>query len=114
MQALDPKTIAPTFIAVSADLLLAFYTLFSRTDGDNGIREVVVRNPFHAGKRLHQLRLPGDLLAVAVRRNEDLLLPHGDTRLSLNDCLTLVGAVNDLSQAEEMFASPSAAPRRES
>jgi len=83
------------------------YTLLSRGDEDKGICEVVVRNPDHVGKRLRQLQLPGDILALAVRRGEDVLVPHGDTRLNLNDRLTLAGSVNDLSQAEEMFAMTS-------
>lgn len=81
------------------------FTLLARANEDKEVCEVVVRNPSHVGKRLGQLALPGDVLALAVRRDEDFLVPHGDTRLNLNDRLTLAGSVDDIRQAEEMFAT---------
>jgi Kef-type K+ transport system membrane component KefB len=68
------------------------YELLTRTDDDKEVWEVTVRNPDMQGKSLQALHLPGDVLILTVRRDGDLLVPHGDTRLNQGDLLTLVGS----------------------
>jgi len=80
------------------------YTLLTRTDDDKEVSEVVVRNRRCAGKLLSQIELPGDLLVVALRRNGELVIPHGDTRLEYGDRLTLVGSVECIESVRRFLA----------
>jgi Kef-type K+ transport system membrane component KefB len=81
----------------------AVYTLFSRTDDNKEVCEVVVANQNDFDKPLRELELPGGLLALAIRRDGELLVPHGNTRLCRNDRLTLVGSIEDLELAKQRF-----------
>jgi Trk K+ transport system NAD-binding subunit len=81
----------------------ALYALLSRTDDDKEVCEVVVTNWRDVDKPLRQLALPGGLLALAIRREGELLVPHGNTRLCRNDRLTLVGSIEDIELAKQMF-----------
>ncbi len=82
----------------------ALYTLLARTDDDKEVCEVVVTNYRDVDKPLRQLDLPGGLLALAIRREGELLVPHGNTRLCRNDRLTLVGSIEDIELAKQRFA----------
>jgi Trk K+ transport system NAD-binding subunit len=82
----------------------AIYTLFSRTDDDKEVCEVILTNARDIDKPLRQLDLPGGLLALAIRRDGALLVPHGNTMLCRNDRLTLVGAIEDIEIAKQRFA----------
>ncbi len=81
----------------------ALYALLSRTDDDKEVCEVMVTNARDIDKPLRQLDLPGDLLALAIRRDGDLLVPHGNTRLCYNDRLTLMGTIEDIELAKQRF-----------
>lgn len=82
----------------------AIYSLFSRTDDDKEVCEVTLTNAQDIDKPLRLLDLPGGLLALAIRREGELLVPHGNTRLCRNDRLTLVGSLEDIEAAKERFA----------
>ena len=81
----------------------AVYSLFSRTDNNKEVCEVVVTNGQDVDKPLRELNLPGGLLAMAIRRDGELLVPHGNTRLCRNDRLTLVGSLEDIELAKQRF-----------
>lgn len=82
----------------------ALYALLSRTDDDKEVCEVVLTNSQDLDKPLRHLELPGGLLALAIRREGEILVPHGNTRLCLNDRLTLVGSIDDIELAKQRFA----------
>ena len=42
---------------------------------------------------------------LAIRRNGDLLVPHGNTQLDYGDRLTLAGSLADVATAQQMFGS---------
>jgi len=44
-----------------------------------------------AGKLLRALHFGGDILVLSIHRENQVLVPHGDTRLELGDCLTVLG-----------------------
>jgi Trk K+ transport system NAD-binding subunit len=46
---------------------------------------------------------PGDLLILAVSRNGELVVPHGDTRLTAGDKITLLGRTDCVEIAREMM-----------
>jgi len=81
----------------------ATYELLTRTDDDKEIFEVFVTRDACVGKKLSQLRLPGDTLVLAVRRNSELLVPHGSTQLEKGDYLTLLGSVECMSLGRRLF-----------
>jgi Trk K+ transport system NAD-binding subunit len=85
------------------------YALLSRTDDDKEVCEVVVTNSRDVDRPLRQLELPGGLLVLAIRRDGELLVPHGNIRLCPNDRLTLVGSVEDVELAKQRFAEREAA-----
>jgi Kef-type K+ transport system membrane component KefB/Trk K+ transport system NAD-binding subunit len=81
----------------------ATYALLTRTDDNKEIYEVPVENPTCFNKTLHQLHLPGDSLVLAVRRNGDLLVPHGNTQIEHGDYLTLISSLEWIDLVRQMF-----------
>lgn len=81
----------------------AVYSLLNRTDDDKEVTEVVVQNPDCFDKAMHQISLPGDLLILALRRNGELLVPHGDTRIQAGDHLTMVGSLEFVEFGRQFF-----------
>lgn len=70
----------------------ATYNLLTRTDDNKEILEVVVQNPSVTGIALKDLKLPGDILLLTIRRDGESLIPHGNTRLNQGDEVTLFGS----------------------
>jgi Trk K+ transport system NAD-binding subunit len=62
-----------------------------------------VGNDALEGRTLRDLNLPGDVLIVALRRDGELLIPHGNTRLEMGDRLTLVGSPDSLDTTGGML-----------
>ena len=86
----------------------AAYELLTRTDDDKEVCEVSVYNRRFLDQPLRQVEFPGDLLVLAVRRDGELMVPHGDTRLSAGDQITLVGSCNCVEIAREMVVASAA------
>jgi Trk K+ transport system NAD-binding subunit len=81
----------------------AAYNLLTRTDDDKDVCEVTVYNQRFLDKPLRQVAFPGDLLILAVSRNGELMVPHGDTRLTAGDKITLLGRTDCIEIAREMM-----------
>lgn len=79
------------------------YDLLTRTDDSKEVSEVVVRNPAYQGKALRQLALPGDVLVLALHRDGEVVIPHGNTRVEVGDRLALVGSLDSLETACRLF-----------
>jgi CPA2 family monovalent cation:H+ antiporter-2 len=79
------------------------YALLTRTDDDKEVWEVTVRATHCLDKPLRQLSLPGDVLVLAMRRDDNFLVPHGETRLAQGDRLTLVGSLEWVEATRAMF-----------
>lgn len=65
--------------------------------------DLEIRNKDIHGMRLRDLRLPSDVLVLSVKRNGQLLVSHGYTRMRLSDTITLVGAKNSLEELKFKF-----------
>ncbi len=76
----------------------AFDMLTNHADGVE-VREVELRTTQIIGKRLRDIRLPGDALVLGMRRNGEVLVPHGNTELLQGDLLMLVGHADTLQDA---------------
>ena len=81
----------------------ALYQLLSDREVDKEIREIEVSNPQSAGGTLRDLSLPGDVLVVALYRQGELIVPHGNTRIEAGDRLTLMGSAEHIETARPIF-----------
>jgi Kef-type K+ transport system membrane component KefB len=79
------------------------YELLTRTDDDKEVREIVVRNSTYFGRSLSAVNLPGDLLIMALRREDQLMVPQSTTVLNAGDQLTLVGSLECVEKSREML-----------
>ena len=79
------------------------FSLLTRTDDNTEVFEVAIENSDCAGKTLRELNLPGDTLILALRRNGELIIPHGNTTLEFNDHLTLVSSCEWIEPGKKMF-----------
>ncbi len=82
----------------------ATFALLTRTNDDKEVYEVLVENQTCIGQTLRNLKLPGDTLALAIQRNGEVLVPHGDSRLEPGDTLTLVSSLEWTLQAHRLFS----------
>lgn len=98
----NPATDRVTLMALLARNPAA-YNLLTRLDDDKEVVEVLVEDGYCNGKTLQEIKLPGDLLVMALRRNGELMIPHDATRLDCGDHLTLVGSLDSIDDARYMF-----------
>ncbi len=66
---------------------------------DMVMRQVQLNNRRFHNKALKDIRLPGDVLVVGLRRDNERLTPHGDTVLKLGDVLLMVGSPAFIEEA---------------
>ncbi len=76
----------------------AFDMLADHTDGVE-VREVALNNPRLDRRPLQRIRMPGHALVLGLRREGEVLVPHGNTTLRQGDVLMLVGHPDELRQA---------------
>ena len=100
VQTLTPSIHRSSLLALMARNPALFELMTSTTD-DRDLRELILMNPDLHGKRLSEVRFPGDLLVLAIRRNDEVIVPHGTTRLAMGDHLTILGDLDVIQTAEE-------------
>ena len=100
VQTLTPSIHRGSVLALMARNPAIFELITSTTD-DRDLREMILLNPDLHGKHLNEVRFPGDLLVLAIRRNDEVIVPHGTTRLAVGDHLTILGDLDVLQAAEE-------------
>ena len=81
------------------------YELMTRTDDDQEIHEVTLRNHLLVNKSLRQVKLPVGMIVMVLRRHGEMIVPNGDTTLHLNDLVTVVGPLKSGSEIYRMFSS---------
>jgi len=100
VQTLTPSIHRSSVLALMARNPAIFELMTSTTD-DRDLREIILMNPDLHNKRLNAVSFPGDMLVLAIRRNDEVIVPHGTTRLALGDHLTVLGDLDVLYAAEE-------------
>ncbi len=100
VQTLTPSLYRSSLLALMARNPALFELMTSTTD-DRDLRELILMNPDLHGKRVSEAHFPGDLLVLAIRRNDEVIVPHGTTRLALGDHLTILGDLEVIQAAEE-------------
>lgn len=76
-------------------------SLLTDLEDEHDITEVRLASHDLAGRPVQELELPQGVMIVLVRRNGDVIHPHGRTVLQIGDRLTLMGgaeAVRELAQ----------------
>lgn len=100
VQTLTPSLHRSALLALMARNSAMFSLMTSTTD-QRDLREFVVFNSSLNGKRLMDLKFPANTLVLAIRRNEELIVPHGTTKLATGDHLTILGEIDSLSTVGE-------------
>jgi Kef-type K+ transport system membrane component KefB/Trk K+ transport system NAD-binding subunit len=90
VQALTPLVHRSALLALMARNASMFELLTSTTD-EHDMRELILTNPDLVGKRVDEVQLPGEMLILAIRREDEMVVPHGGTRLAMGDRLTVLG-----------------------
>ena len=81
----------------------SIFNLLSSTSDEQKLMELSVRNPTLDGKRLRDLILPSDSLILSIKRGREILIPHGNSRLELNDQVSVLAHIDDFYKIMEMF-----------
>ena len=66
-------------------------------------RDVEVLNPDLHGVPLRDLRLPSDVIVLAIARGGHSIISHGYTRLRIRDIVTVVGSIESLDEVQFKF-----------
>ena len=110
IQRFEKIGVTPMNAATDQAMLLALltrnptiYELLTRTDDDKEVCEVTVRNANLLHRPLRELDLPEDMMILAVRKEEQLIVPNGETRLESGDQLTLVGPYSCVEKSRLML-----------
>ncbi|MDI9645367.1 MAG: Trk system potassium transporter TrkA [Archaeoglobales archaeon] len=98
--ALNPRTI--TYREVLK--LIEGITSEVKELGNINVVEVVVKNPKVAKKKLKEIDIPKNVLIGAILRNDDCLIPRGDTEIQLNDVLLIFTNWENIEKVEEIFS----------
>lgn len=89
VQVFSPAIFRPTLITLMARNPSMFNLLSSTTD-ERDLMELTIRNSSLAGLRIRDLILPGDSLILSIKRDNEILIPHGSTTLEMEDQVTVV------------------------
>jgi Trk K+ transport system NAD-binding subunit len=102
VQALTPLVHRSALLALMARNESMFELLTSTTD-EHDMRELILTNPDLVGKRVDEVQLPGEMLILAIRRDDEMVVPHGGTRLAMGDRLTVLGDLDRMVSVQMWF-----------
>ena len=100
VQALTPSLHRSSLLAMMARNS-ALFSLLTSTEDNRDLREFILYNSSLDGKRLMELKFPPNTLILAIRRNDEMIVPHGTTKLITGDHLTVLGDINTLPEIED-------------
>ena len=102
VQAITPSMHRGSLLALMARNS-SIFSLMTSTEDERDLREFIVFNSSLHGKRLRQLKFPPDSRVLAIRREDELLIPRGATKLATGDHLTIVGNIGSMPELEELL-----------
>ena len=106
---LGVQTLTPSLHRSSLLALMArnssVFSLMTSTEDQRDMREFIVFNTSLHGKPLMELKFPADVLVLAIRRGDELIVPHGTTKLATGDHLTILGNLESLPELEHLLES---------
>jgi Kef-type K+ transport system membrane component KefB/Trk K+ transport system NAD-binding subunit len=99
VQTLTPSLHRSSLLALMARNS-ALFSLITSTEDQRDLREFILYNSSLHGKRLMDMNIPANTLVLAIRRGDELIVPHGTTKLVTGDHLTVLGDLDTLSHFE--------------
>jgi Kef-type K+ transport system membrane component KefB/Trk K+ transport system NAD-binding subunit len=75
------------------------FSILQNKNNDIDLIDLPLRNRSLHGRSLRRMRLPGNALIIGIRRDGEVVVPHGDTTLQFGDTLMLVGSAEALREA---------------
>ncbi len=107
-RAVQARVMAPALYRVALLGLMArtpaIFELLTTTTDDKDVREVPMENPRLDGKNLRDISWPEDALVLAIRRGDEIIVPHGSTHLELHDRVSILGKQKSLEKMEALLA----------
>ena len=100
VQTLTPSLHRSSLLALMARNS-ALFTLLTSTEDGRDLREFVLSNTSLDGQRLMNAKFPANVLVLTIRRRDELLVPHGTTKLAIGDHLTVLGDLDALTRVED-------------
>lgn len=79
------------------------FNLLSHEETATEVIEVRVSNPSVAGRRLKEMKLPGNALVLLVEKDGAAGIPHGETILDMNDTVTVFLNSSDIVEVARYF-----------
>ncbi len=76
--------------------------LLGMDEGQDSV-DIEIKNKDFYGLRIRELRLPTNVIILSIKRDGQLLMTHGYTRLRHGDILTLVGDTESLEELKVKF-----------
>ncbi|MBN1815528.1 MAG: cation:proton antiporter [Anaerolineae bacterium] len=104
LHALGARWVQPSMaLLLSVEGALEFPAAFDLLTRMRGIEihEARLANSRLVGQALRDAHLPGGVLVMGIRRDNEIIVPHGDTRLQFNDVLLLVAPEEEF---DDVFA----------
>jgi len=80
-------------------------SLLMGMEPDKDTLDVVVEDKNLFGMALRNLRLPSDVLILSLKRQGQMIISHGYTRLRKGDVVTIVGSLESLNKVSLRFES---------
>jgi len=100
LRSLGVQTLTPSLHRSSVLALMArnaaIFELMTSTTDEFDMRELQLTNPDLVGKRLSEISFPVEVRILAIRREDETLVPYGNTRLAQGDHLTLLGDLDKM------------------
>ena len=99
--------------AMALEGALRFPTAFDvlvRETEDVEVAEIQVSNPAFAYRQLRHMRLPGNALVLSLRREDTVMVPHGETLIHPGDSLALIGSPQAVEEAVLLLSGGSRRP----
>ncbi len=104
-QVIDPTTATVHLLAQFVESPGAAALLLGEERGHQ-VLDLVVEDPALDGVPLRELRLPADVLVLAIHRGDEAIVTHGYTQLRLGDRVTVMGSPESLAEVALRFAPP--------
>jgi len=111
------RALGARWVQPSMSLLLAIegalefpaaFDLLTRMRGVK-VREAQLRNPELVGQALREVHLPAGALVMGIWREDEVIVPRGDTRLQYGDVLMLVAPEEGFEDVHAWLEQPGAA-----
>ncbi len=101
IQVFSPAIYRSTIISLMARYP-SMFNLLSSASHNRNMLELPVKNNSLVGKRIRDIILPGESLIISIKRDGEILIPHGNTMLEFDDQVSIL-ANNSASQAIMSF-----------